>query len=58
VLSLLGASFEAKNKEGKSVHEELMKMLDNDNKNFNEIFKVLKLSKKTKISGEVSISLF
>ncbi len=35
VLSLLGASFEAKNKEGKSVLEELFEVLDNDSKNFN-----------------------
>ncbi len=32
LLSLCGASFEAKNKEGKSVHEELLEMLNNDDK--------------------------
>jgi hypothetical protein len=37
VLSLLGGSFEAENKEGKSVLEELLEMLDNDRKNFNEM---------------------
>ncbi len=37
VLSLLGANFEDKNKEGKSVLEELLEMLDNDNRNFNEM---------------------
>jgi ankyrin repeat protein len=37
VLSLLGASFDAKNEEEKSVHKELLETLDNDSKNFNEV---------------------
>jgi ankyrin repeat protein len=37
VLSLLGASFEAKNEKGNNVYEELAKMLDSDSKSFNKI---------------------
>jgi ankyrin repeat protein len=42
VLSLVGASFEAKNVEGNSVYQEFLKNLNNNSRNFNEVNSFLK----------------